>query len=88
MRTSFPFALYLPGAAFVFAGILILVFPRLLEMLVAGLLLFVGISLLGVAETTRRTGRPFSMGRGPATRIFTVFGPSRPDDGSGRPPHA
>ena len=71
----FPFMLYAPGAAVLAAGILILVFPRLLALLVASLLLCAGFAMLVIADGMRRSGHT----AGGMRRVITVMrsrGPS------------
>lgn len=82
---SRPLALYLPGLALVLCGILILVFPLLLQILVAGLLLALGAMLLLFAEFSRRAAARGAGGMS-AQQIFTVF-QSRgfPGGGGGAP---
>jgi hypothetical protein len=66
-----PWVLFLPGAASILFGILILMLPEILVALVAGAFIFVGATLLSIAWRVRNGGR---------SRFTSMFGddPRRP----------
>ncbi len=49
-----PWALYVPGAMFVMFGLLIILLPNLLQYLIGGALIALGIGLLSVPGRMRR----------------------------------